>query len=794
MAEVNNRTPTRVSPFVQPTNERSAPREIDNRGEGGISAELTMRMLAALEGINANLDSRLPPPSSFSGSTETPTYEPTGTVPHRAPEGSANMQLPYSVSSMPQSSTTVQPPPAAARAPVGSTSAPQMNPLALSTRRAHAENKTHPPGCSSMHLGQRSHVATPTFVGFSSQLVSPTPLNDSGTVPLLRPHQGISTSWDSEATSPLLRRGPQKLPEYLPKLALNGDSYNFAMEMARALQARRYNLDEWGTEAVLLFVDQGYADAMTHALQHDPCPTCKEIVRMLLRYAPARLTSVEARQCLRMMRMDIYELLLCYPQKLEKLRMLSGMRRGAKEVRSHFLSGLDREVRIMFTGCFLTWLEDGKLDEGYAYVSELQETFNTVTRNISWYAKFHQAMDIAISAEYGTSTLNRPSQTSASAAVPWATGGDSYPRAGTTAASNARTDSLRSLGGGRDQLNVRRTEVDDNPAPAENEDADVDSSADSDWSSEAFWPEDGPTAQQVDIFGKFSRDDKSDLEVPMASVEPERELAPPTALDDTQPQATQGTVRGGPAAERALLEPWRIPVRTSAGSLTVATWAKLDTGALHTLISESIVQQLQPTITPKGGSIHLPMTSASVKRVGCFELTLCTSRHTISVRADVLPGECGLPILIGRDILARYCIDDLLSVLMDRDRKQLVTSMEADVAELAAAENSSHRTDMLAALVAEIQANTSLDRLLACRLPEAVVTIPTMGSRKVYWSQPRFGEQDSAKVDALVADLNARGFIRPAPANCPYNSLIFLVPKKDAQGKLSASRPVVDYR
>ncbi|KAJ2607750.1 hypothetical protein H4S08_004717 [Coemansia sp. RSA 1365] len=50
-------------------------------------------------------------------------------------------------------------------------------------------------------------------------------------------------------------QGLRKLPENLPKLALNGNLYNFAMEMARALQAHRYNLDEWGAEAILLSVD-----------------------------------------------------------------------------------------------------------------------------------------------------------------------------------------------------------------------------------------------------------------------------------------------------------------------------------------------------------------------------------------------------------------------------------------------------------------------------------------------------------------------------------------------------------
>ncbi|KAJ2607760.1 hypothetical protein H4S08_004711 [Coemansia sp. RSA 1365] len=402
-------------------------------------------------------------------------------------------------------------------------------------------------------------------------------------------------------------QGLQKLPEHLLKLALNSDSYDFTMEMARTLQARRYNLDEWGANAILLSIYQCYADAMTHTLQRDPRPTRKEVVKMLLHYAPARLTSVEVGRHLGMMHMDIFELLLCYPQKFEKLCMLFGMCHDAREVRIHFLSGLDQEICIMFTRRFPTWLEDGKLDEGYAYVSELQEMFNMVTRNISQYAKFHQAMEEAISAEYGALTLNRPSLISTAA------GGDSYPRAGTTAASGACTDSRHFLGGGRDQcrwphnderwdwstygyrgnvppVNVRCTEVDDNPTAAANEEAEVDAGVDSD-----------------------CRDDNSDLEVRVASVETAQKSVPPVDLDNTQPQSMQGTIRGGPAADRALLEPWHIPVRASAGGPTVATWAELDSGASHMLVSESIMQQLKLTISLKCGAIHLAMTSAFIK-------------------------------------------------------------------------------------------------------------------------------------------------------------------------------------
>ncbi|MGH8963711.1 MAG: dUTP diphosphatase, partial [Actinomycetes bacterium] len=542
-------------------------------------------------------------------------------------------------------------------------------------------------------------------------------------------------------------------------------------------------------------------------------------MKTLLKYVPARLTSVEAGRRLGMLRMDVYEPLLCYPQKFEKLRMLSGLRRDSKDVRTHFLSGLDREVRIMFTGRFPTWLENGNLDAGYAYVSELQETFNTVTRDIPRYSKYHQSMDEAISAEYGdTSNARRGPANPATNAGRFGGNGDSHLRAGSSAAAGSRSDSRRSLGGGRDQrrwprneerrdrgsqhyrgstatVNVRRTEVaEDDPADDATEAADATADSDPDWSGNESWPDEDIIAQRVEMMDADDADDSSvDLAVRMAAVVTPT-TAPAYAHEDVQPRVTHGHVIGSPPAEERLLDPWRIPVRASAGGPEIETWAELDSGASHTLVSETLARQLKPRIEAKQGSIHLAMKSMSVKRVGQFDLVLRTTRHRITVKADVLPGECGSPILVGRDVLARHRVEDLLSVLLDRDGEQLATTTEPDVAELEAADDSAHRSDMMAALTSELTANTSLDESLACPLPEAVVTIPTTGSRKVFRSQPRFGEADSAKVDALVADLQARGFIRPAPPNCPYNSLIFLVPKKDAQGKLTASRPVVDYR
>ncbi|KAJ2792445.1 hypothetical protein H4R20_006747 [Coemansia guatemalensis] len=50
--------------------------------------------------------------------------------------------------------------------------------------------------------------------------------------------------YQAGSTKQGLMQGPHKLPENLLKLALGSDSYNFAMEMAHALQACHYNLDK----------------------------------------------------------------------------------------------------------------------------------------------------------------------------------------------------------------------------------------------------------------------------------------------------------------------------------------------------------------------------------------------------------------------------------------------------------------------------------------------------------------------------------------------------------------------
>ncbi|KAJ2808587.1 hypothetical protein H4R20_000792 [Coemansia guatemalensis] len=118
-----------------------------------------------------------------------------------------------------------------------------------------------------------------------------------------------------------------------------------------------------------------------------------------------------------------------------------------------------------------------------------------------------------------------------------------------------------------------------------------------------------------------------------------------------------------PPADDSLVGPWRIPVTAETNGELLAMWAELDTGALHTLVSANITEELHADMTPAEGEIHLAVEGSSIWHVGTFPLVLCMMRHHIAIATEVLPGNCRSPILIGHDILSRYPISDLLGVL-----------------------------------------------------------------------------------------------------------------------------------
>ncbi|KAJ1677118.1 hypothetical protein EV182_006837, partial [Spiromyces aspiralis] len=114
---------------------------------------------------------------------------------------------------------------------------------------------------------------------------------------------------------------------------------------------------------------------------------------------------------------------------------------------------------------------------------------------------------------------------------------------------------------------------------------------------------------------------------------------------------------------------------------------------------------------------------------------------------------------------------------------------DADTSNDAPDDDSDHRLQFLEELHAELTANRAIDPAVPCPLPEARVTIPTTTDQAFFRRQPPLPDTTAQIVDEEISELRDLGFIQPAPVGTKYNSMIFLVPKRDATGRMALKRP-----
>ncbi|KAJ2076833.1 hypothetical protein H4R24_005476 [Coemansia sp. RSA 988] len=252
---------------------------------------------------------------------------------------------------------------------------------------------------------------------------------------------------------------------------------------------------------------------------------------------------------------------------------------------------MDREVRTLFLAHFTTWLAQGDLDAGYAYISRLQETFNSVTRNHPCYVGYHQALHDAVVKEYGARHQPAHRRQCHSQASPQSD--DTSYRGQQTNPTNAAgtcTESRRPLGGGCDQrrwprndnrqdrnsnyqrndnlgMHMRRTKVEQIASEDEFQPADDDTGA-SDASDDQSWLSDDVDAQVVMI--ESNVEDAEGVVVHWTTV-------PPTSASTCLPSAphtpavTGTDIISEPPVTTNLLDLWRIPVHASSGGPEIAT-------------------------------------------------------------------------------------------------------------------------------------------------------------------------------------------------------------------------------
>ncbi|KAJ2807322.1 hypothetical protein H4R20_001333 [Coemansia guatemalensis] len=299
----------------------------------------------------------------------------------------------------------------------------------------------------------------------------------------------------------------------------------------------------------------------------------------------------------------------------EKMRMLANIPKGSPEACTYFLCSLDRVVQRLLLNQFPTWIREGNLGAGYAFVNTADETFQVVTRGDPRYEDFHKFLDRSVQCSlhpkirgyvpHGNQRDERLAngfgQKKASAPENHTT--SSSGRSGTSTLSGNRnrsaTHRLTNIAQrGPFRADVHRTEVEDaaltggdSVPPADAAEEEVangpvgqDEPTDG-WDGDDTW-EDNYSWDKLSDYGGDAYDVRA-AEVVCAKV------------DDTvdAPAAIL------PAADDRLVGPWRIPVTAETNGESLATWAELDTSALRTLVSAAVADELRAEVTPAESEI-----------------------------------------------------------------------------------------------------------------------------------------------------------------------------------------------
>ena len=170
-------------------------------------------------------------------------------------------------------------------------------------------------------------------------------------------------------------------------------------------------------------------------------------------------------------------------------------------------------------------------------------------------------------------------------------------------------------------------------------------------------------------------------------------------------------------------------------------------------------------------SKHLEMT----------QVMLSTSRHHIKCMVEVLSGQITPHILISQDLLAKYGFQSFENSIINPPG--MTPNLEpSDLSDDDTINDSEHQAYFLEELRSDLEENETIDQAQPCPLPEALITIMMTMDKSIFHQQPLLNEKASKTIDKQLIEPLKLGFVKPTPVRTKYNSMIFLVPKKDIVG------------
>ena len=247
-----------------------------------------------------------------------------------------------------------------------------------------------------------------------------------------------------------------------------------------------------------------------------------------------------------------------------------------------------------------------------------------------------------------------------------------------------------------------------------------------------------------------------------------------------------------------------LPITLESDKCVVRTYFLLDTGASFSSISPALADKLLVKINNKSkfGIIKTCQKDNVVTRIGCTDekIKLTYNSRVCNVNLEVFNIFNGLHVIIGMDLIMQFGITiSNLAMDWDDDNNYEIPCIDPNpytpnnqpfgtVVE---------REKLLAEVMPLLEANKQINPKAHCTLPGSTLRLHIKKDQehKMFRAQWPLEEKVKPVIKAQIAKWLENGVIERAPPGNPYNSPLFPVRKKNAQGEYSGdSRVVVDCR